>query len=147
MENGKLLDPEIHSLLLDKHFFHDYNVQKIYFSLLGNKFRLILSTDIDNTFSIVIKNIFSFSYIIDFLVDEENYNILSWNRIFKFLRHRNLLDIDIDKSGYNDLSLKYLNKKALKIIMKFDCGFKLEFDCIDLEIEKICRESIRKSNA
>lgn len=137
MKNNDLINEDFYSVLLENYFFHDYHVNKINFSLIGNKFRLILSDDNDKIFSIIIKRIFSFTYNIDFLVEEKYYDTISWNNIFNFLRYRHLLNIDIRGSKYNDLSVKYLNKKALRITIDFDCGFNLEIDCIDVIISNI----------
>jgi hypothetical protein len=135
MEKKILFNTEINSLLLENNFFHDYYVEKINFSLIGNKFKLLLS-DNNKLFSIVMKRLFSFTYDIDFLVEEKYYNTLSWNRVFSFLRFRHLLDIDIKESKYNDISVKYLSKKALNVVLDFDCGFKIQLDCLDIFIEK-----------
>jgi hypothetical protein len=137
MERNPLLSDEINSLLWENNFFHDCSVEKINFSLLGNKFKLVLSDENSDIFSILMKRLFSFTYDIEYLVEEKYYNLLSWNKIFKFLRLRHLMKIDITESEYNDISLKYLNKNALKIVFDFDCGFKVKLDCLDILIEKL----------
>jgi len=136
MERNPLLSDEINSLLWENHFFHDCSVEKINFSLLGNKFKLVLSDDNGDIFFILMKRLFSFTYDIEFLVEEKYYYLLPWNRTFKFLRFRHLLEIEIKESEYNDISLKYFKKNALKIVFDFDCGFKIKLDCLDILIEK-----------
>lgn len=137
MNNKDLFSENVYSLLYENYFFHDFYIEKITFSILDNKFRLILFDEERGSFSIIFKKIFSFTCNIDFLVEKKNYDVISWNRIFKTLQYRHLLTIDIEKSKYSNLSIKYLNKKALKIIINFDFGFNVKMDCIDIIIKKL----------
>jgi len=135
MNDNDMLNSDIYPFLLDNNYFHDFTVKKIKFSLLKNEFKLILSEE-KKIFSVIMKKIFSFVCNIDFLVEEKEYDTLSWNKLFKPLQYRNLISIDIKKSRYNDLSIKYLKRKPLKIIMNFNFGFNVEIDCIDILINE-----------
>lgn len=127
---------DIYNVLKENNYFHDFYIKSINYYLIGNKFKLSLCNDEDKSFFISIENIFSFNCNIDFLVEEEYYKLLPWNKIFKPLKHKHLLSIKIKKSKYNKISSKYLKKESLKIIFNFDFGYNVDIDFINISIEE-----------
>lgn len=132
-----IINNDLYDILVKNHIFHDFYIEKIKFSILKNKFVLILSAGIEELFQMTIKDIFSFKWYKDFLVDEDDYDSISWENIFKPLRYRHLLTIKISNSKYEEISKRYLRDTAIKVGFEFDFGYNVTVECLDFGIKKL----------